>query len=58
MRLIMGIIIGIAVTIGGAFIVDAMATPGQQPMVNWSVVGKNFETLTNLAREGWKKITG
>jgi hypothetical protein len=58
MRLIMGIIIGIALTIGGAFIADATATPGQQTMVNWNVVGKNFETLTNWAREGWKKITG
>jgi hypothetical protein len=58
MRLILGIILGIALTMGGAYVADSMAAPGQQPMVNWSVVGKNFETLTNLARDGWKKITG
>lgn len=56
MRLILGIIIGIALTIGAAFISDSMAAPGQQTMVNWSVVGKNFETITNLVRDGWRKI--
>jgi len=27
-------------------------------MVNWDVVAKNLDTVTTLAREGWKKITG
>ena len=29
-----------------------------KPMVNWDVVGKNFDTLTGLAKDGWKKIVG
>ena len=56
MRLILGIIIGGALTIGGAYVADK--TAGTQPMVNWDVVGKNVSNLTGMARDGWKKITG
>jgi hypothetical protein len=56
MRLILGIIIGGALTIGGAYVADK--TAGAQPMVNWDVVGKNVSNLTGMARDGWKKITG
>jgi hypothetical protein len=58
MRLILGIIIGGALTIGGAYVADKTAASGPQPMVNWDVVGKNVNSLTGLARDGWKKITG
>ena len=58
MRLILGIIIGGALTIGGAYVADKSAAAGAQPMVNWDVVGKNVSTLTEMARDGWKKITG
>ena len=57
MRLLFGIIIGGLLTVGGAYVVDTMSSPGSK-MVNWEVVGKNVDTLTNMAREGWKKITG
>jgi hypothetical protein len=57
MRLILGIIIGGALTIGGAYVADKTGS-GTPPMVNWDVVGKNVNTLTGLARDGWKKITG
>jgi hypothetical protein len=59
MRLIFGIIIGCALTVGGAYIVDAMSPPAAgSKMVNWDVVSKNLDTVTTLAREGWKKIVG
>jgi hypothetical protein len=58
MRLILGIIIGGALTIGGAYVADKSAAPSAQPMVNWDVVGKNVNSLTGMARDGWKKITG
>jgi hypothetical protein len=58
MRLILGIIIGGALTIGGAYVADKTEASGAQPMVNWDVVGKNVNTLTGMARDGWKKITG
>jgi hypothetical protein len=58
MRLFLGIIIGGALTIGGAYVADKAAAAGAQPMVIWDVVGKNVNSLTGLARDGWKKITG
>ena len=59
MRLFFGIILGCLLTVGVAYVVDTMSpsSPGSR-MVNWEVVGKNIDTLTNMAREGWKKITG
>jgi hypothetical protein len=30
----------------------------KRPMVNWDVVAKNLDSVTALAREGWKKIVG
>jgi hypothetical protein len=57
MRLFFGIILGIVLTIGGAYVADASAGSGAR-MVNWDVVSKNFDGVTSLAREGWKKITG
>ncbi len=56
MRLIFGILIGCALTIGGVYVADS--TAGAKPMVNWDVVGKNLDGLSALAREGWKKIVG
>jgi hypothetical protein len=60
MRLIFGIILGFALTVGGAWVADTMASsnPAARPMVNWDVVSKNVDSLTTLAKEGWKKIAG
>jgi hypothetical protein len=58
MRLILGIIIGFALTVGGVYVADKTAGPGTQPMVNWEVVEKNVSSLAALARDGWRKITG
>jgi hypothetical protein len=58
MRLFFGIIIGCLLTVGVAYVIDTMSPSAGSRMVNWEVVGKNIDTLTNMAREGWKKITG
>jgi hypothetical protein len=58
MRLILGIIVGVSLTVGGARIADAVAGTEAKPMVNWDVVVKNFDAVTTLAREGWKRIAG
>jgi hypothetical protein len=58
MRLILGIIIGAALTVGGAYVADAVAGPDAKPMVNWDVVAKNVDGVTTLARSAWKRITG
>jgi hypothetical protein len=60
MRLILGIIIGCAITVGAAYVVDATSSSAAagKPMVNWDVVAQHVSSVTALAREGWKKITG
>ena len=57
MRLFFGLILGIAITIGGAYVADNMAGAGGR-MVNWDVVAKNIDSVVALARDGWKKIAG
>ena len=59
MRMFIGIILGCALTIGGAYISDHMTEgPGVRPMVNWEVVSQNVDSLVARLKEGWKKITG
>jgi len=57
MRLFFGLILGVAITIGGAYAIDSMAGGGGR-MVNWDVVAKNLDGVVALARDGWKKIAG
>jgi hypothetical protein len=64
MRLIFGIILGVALTIGGAFILDTTRpTSGPdgaevKPMVNWDVVGEKFKGVSAAAQDGWARLTG
>jgi hypothetical protein len=63
MRLILGMILGVALTIGGAYVSDSSTkSPASgvdaRPMVNWDVVAKNFDSLTVLVKQGWAKLTG
>ena len=59
MRLILGIILGFAITVGGVYLVDHTTTAAAaRPMVNWDVVAKNVDDLTGLARDSWRRIAG
>jgi hypothetical protein len=59
MRLILGIILGAAITVGGAYLVDhSTASAAARPMVNWDVVAKNVDELSVFARDSWKRIAG
>jgi hypothetical protein len=59
MRLLFGIILGCALTVGGAYFVDHMASrANDRTMVNWDVVAKNVDEIATMARDGWRRITG
>ena len=59
MRLLFGIILGAALTVGAAYLSDtAKSGPDARPMVNWDVVAKNVDTLTVMIKHGWAKLTG
>jgi hypothetical protein len=65
MRLLFGIILGAAITIGGAYIYDSShhavaaanaPTAAQRPLVNWDVVALKWGHLTDRARAEWRRI--
>lgn len=64
MRFITGLIVGIVLTIGTAYVVDSMhAAPGPNekaatPMVNWSVVSENLRGLSTDVRDAWNRLLG
>ena len=59
MRMIFGIVLGFAITVGGVYMADHSATTATaRPMVNWDVVAKNVDGLTGMARDGWRRIAG
>ena len=62
MRLLLGMILGAALTIGGAYVSDTASKSGSstdsRPMVNWDVVGKNFDSVSAMIKQGWNKLLG
>jgi hypothetical protein len=59
MRLLFGIILGVALTVGGVYSADQVTSRADaRPMVNWDVVAKNVDQLSAMARDGWRRISG
>jgi hypothetical protein len=65
MRVIIGILLGVILTVGGAYLYDshnavtaANAANVERPMVNWDVVGNNWNRLTERARAEWVRLAG
>ncbi|HYC16754.1 MAG TPA: hypothetical protein VEC94_06090 [Pseudolabrys sp.] len=65
MRVIFGILLGVILTVGGAYLYDshyaatsANATSPDRPMVNWDVVSTNWNRLTERARAEWVRLAG
>jgi len=63
MRVLIGIILGVVLTVGGAYLYDSHTTQtatstasAQRPMVNWDVVGNNWNRLTARARAEWNRL--
>ena len=64
MRFITGVLMGIILTVGTAYIADAMhaaPAPGDttpQRMVNWGVVSDNLSGLSTGVQTAWAKLVG
>jgi len=57
MRFILGIIVGCAITVGGAYVADAILPSAvAKPMVNWDVVDKDWQSFTHGVRNTWNKL--
>jgi hypothetical protein len=63
MRLLLGIIVGVFLTVGFAYLYDASTTQStpqasvvQRPMVNWDVVSVDWQRWSTSARNTWNKL--
>ena len=66
MRVLFGMIVGAALTIGGAYVHDSVyasisteppAASVDRPMVNWDVANSFARRTSAAAREQWNKLT-
>ena len=64
MRMFFGIILGIILTIGAAYVTDTIRnTSGaegtaERPVVNWDVVNHGIKALSSTVKDGWARLTG
>ena len=66
MRVLFGIILGVCLTIGGAYLYDShnaldaanTQSVAQRPMVNWDIVNTKWQQLTERARSEWNRVAG
>jgi hypothetical protein len=64
MRMFFGIIVGIILTIGAAYVTDSVRnTSGaegtaERPVVNWDVVNHGIKALSSTVQGGWARLTG
>jgi hypothetical protein len=66
MRFVLGIVVGIVLTIGFAYLSDASISPSttgagqttleQRPMVNWDVVNRDWQNFTSGVRNVWHQL--
>jgi hypothetical protein len=66
MRVLLGIIVGVFLTVGFAYLYDASTTRPpestaktsveQRPMVNWDVVSGNWQGWSLRVRNTWNKL--
>ncbi|MBV8792554.1 MAG: hypothetical protein JO205_05090 [Pseudolabrys sp.] len=61
MRTLFGIILGAAITIGGAYLYDShnalAGTPKEQAMVNWDIVGQKWDVFTTKAKVQFDRLS-
>ena len=58
MRSLVSFLLGIAVTVGAAYVHDtAIAKPTEKPIVNWEQLGGVTHDAVEAARSQWNKLT-
>jgi len=56
MRFIIGLIVGVALTIGSAAIHDNMAPGASSPLVNWTTANDLRQTTVNYVRDQFDRL--
>ena len=57
MRFIFGFLVGVAVTIVAAYVMDQREQQAEKRVVNWDVVNEKVGTATNDAQQVWNDFT-
>ena len=57
MRFILGFILGVAVTVVAAFVVDRQEQQAEKHVVNWDVVHEKVGAATEDAQKVWSDFT-
>jgi hypothetical protein len=67
MRVFLGLILGVVLTISGAYVLDSYNTAPavtappsaevQRPMVNWDVVGHNWQAFKSRVQDEWTRLS-
>ena len=63
MRFLNGLVVGVLLTIGAAYVADATSMPSAKGgetrhMVNWNVVSANMQDLSSDVRDAWTRLMG
>ncbi|PNG25355.1 hypothetical protein [Methylocella silvestris] len=64
MRFLLGLVVGVLLTVGAAYMFDSTRRPEgadaatQRQMVNWDVVQAELKTLSVQIGDGWSRLTG
>ncbi len=56
MRFILGLIVGVALTVGGAAIHDNMQPGASSPLVNWRTANDLSQTTVNYVRDQFDRL--
>ncbi len=61
MRFVLGVIVGVLLTVGTAFIADSFASADagestSRQMVNWDVAKERLHGVTTAIRAGWDRL--
>lgn len=60
MRLLLGMVLGAAITVSAAYIHDKFPSDSpfaQRPMVNWEVVSDRWQAARVNAQRGWTRLS-
>ena len=57
MRFLLGLILGVALTVVAAFVMDQREKRVEKRVVNWDVVGEKAGTATEGAKQIWDDFT-
>jgi hypothetical protein len=57
MRFLLGVILGVALTVVAAFVIDQREKREEKRVVNWDIVSEKVDAATKDAQQVWSDFT-